>query len=146
MRFHTVIGMTEKNVNRTLAAVLAIAALHVLAIGVALLALGPAGAGVIVPHLVLAVLLPLRAYKLRGGRPKARRILTVVLGIQIVAHATLPGVIAQMPGYAVPIVVLQALSLVCEVAAIVFLWAPGRSGVEIQERGPELVGTVRGHG
>ncbi|WP_433081226.1 hypothetical protein ACQP1P_45450 [Dactylosporangium sp. CA-052675] len=116
--------MTEKNMSRTLAAVLAIAALHVLAIGVTLVALGSAGIGAAVPHLVLAVLLPLRAYKLRGGRPKARRILTLVLGIQILAHAALPGVIAQMPGYAVPIVALQALSLVGEVAAIVFLWAP----------------------
>ncbi|MER7279828.1 hypothetical protein ABT369_35850 [Dactylosporangium sp. NPDC000244] len=116
--------MTEKNMNRTLAAVLAIAALHVLAIGVTLVALGSAGIGAVVPHLVLAVLLPLRAYKLRGGRPKTRRVLTLVLGIQMLAHAALPSVLAQMPGYAVPIVTLQALSLVCEVAAIVFLWAP----------------------
>ncbi|WP_433053147.1 hypothetical protein [Dactylosporangium sp. CS-033363] len=118
--------MTEKNMNRTLAAVLAIAALHVLAIGVTLVALGSAGIGAIVPHLVLAVLLPVRALKLRGGRPKARRILTLVLAIQVVAHVTLPSVIAQMPGYAVPLVALQALSLVCELAAIVFLWAPSR--------------------
>ncbi|WP_433211584.1 hypothetical protein ACQP00_50790 [Dactylosporangium sp. CS-047395] len=118
--------MTEKNMNRTLAAVLAIAALHVLAIGVTLVALGSAGIGAIVPHLVLAVLLPIRALKLRGGRPKARRILTLVLAIQVVAHVTLPSVIAQMPGYAAPIIALQALSLVCELAAIVFLWAPSR--------------------
>ncbi|MFI5915550.1 hypothetical protein [Dactylosporangium sp. NPDC051541] len=136
--------MTEKNMNRTLAAALAIAALHVLAMGVTYLALGSAGAGAVVPHLVLAVLLPLRAYKLRSGRPKARRILTVVLGIQILAHAMLPGVVAQMPGYAVPIITLQALSLVCEVAALVFLWAP--SAVKIQAHEPELVGTVQGHG
>jgi hypothetical protein len=118
--------MTEKNLNRTIAAVLAIAALHVLAIGVTLLALGSAGIGAVVPHLVLAVLLPIRAYKLRGGRPKARRILTFVLAIQILAHATLPGVLAQMPGYSTPIIALQAVSLLFEVGAIVLLWAPAR--------------------
>ncbi|WP_426508492.1 hypothetical protein ACPPVO_58510 [Dactylosporangium sp. McL0621] len=133
--------MTEKNVNRTLAAVLAIAALHVVAIGVTLVALGSAGVGAVVPHLVLAVLLPLRAYKLRSGRPKARRILTVVLAIQIIAHVTLPGVIAQMPGYAAPIVALQALSLVAEVAAMVFLWAPAGAGV-IQGRGNRSVASL----
>src|SRR4051794_23837489 len=109
--------MTEKNMNRTLAAAFAIAALHVLAIGVTVVALGGAAVGTVVPHLVLAVLLPLRALKLRTGRPKARRMLTLVLGIQILGHAMLPSVIAQMPGYAVPIIALQALSLVCEVAA-----------------------------
>jgi hypothetical protein len=50
----------------------------------------------------------------------------LVLAIQVLAHATLPAVLAQMPGYAAPISALQAASLLFEVAAIVLLWAPAR--------------------
>ncbi|MEU7868249.1 hypothetical protein [Dactylosporangium sp. NPDC049140] len=69
------------------------------------------------------------------------RPLAAVLAIQIIAHVTLPGVVTQMPGYAAPIVALQALSLVAEVAAIVFLWAPF-----IQERGTGSVASLQRHG
>jgi hypothetical protein len=78
----------------------------------------------VLPHVVLAILLPLRARRLRSGRPRARVVLTVVLAIQILAHATLPMVLAELPGYGAQVIAVQAVSLVFEIAALVLLWSP----------------------
>lgn len=75
-----------------------------------------------IPHVVLAVLLPLRAWRLRNGRPSSRIVLTVVLGVQLLAHASLPIVLGQLPGYGAWVIAVQAVSLVFEVAALVLLW------------------------
>ena len=76
----------------------------------------------VIPHVVLAILLPRRALRLASGRPSARIVLTVVLGIQVAAHATLPMVLAELPGYGVWIIGLQAVSLVFELVALRLLW------------------------
>jgi hypothetical protein len=75
-----------------------------------------------IPHIVLAVLFPLRAWRLRNGRPSSRIVLTVVLGIQLLAHASLPMVLGELPGYGVWVIAIQAVSLVFEIAALVLLW------------------------
>jgi len=78
----------------------------------------------IIPHVVLAVLLPLRAWRLRGGRRFGQWFLTVVLAIQLAAHASLPIVLAELPGYGAAVIAVQAVSLVFEVAALWLLWTP----------------------
>jgi hypothetical protein len=76
----------------------------------------------VIPHVVLAVLLPLRAWRLRRGRRWTQLFLTVLLAIQVAAHATLPIVLAELPGYGAAVVAVQAVSLVFEVAALGLLW------------------------
>ncbi|GAA4257051.1 hypothetical protein [Dactylosporangium darangshiense] len=121
--------MTEKNMNRAQAVVFGIAALHVVAIAVALLRHAAGGADLVpaalVPHLVLAVLLPVRALKLRTGRPKARVVLTLVLAVQLVAA------VAGVPGYDAWALAIQACSVALEVAALALLWVPGRQQVAL---------------
>jgi hypothetical protein len=121
--------MTEKNMNRAQAVVFGIAALHVVAIAVALLRHAAAGAellpAALVPHLVLAVLLPVRALKLRSGKPKARVVLTIVLAIQLVAA------VAGVPGYDAWTLAIQAGSAALEFAALALLWLPGRQQVAL---------------
>ena len=51
----------------------------------------------VIPHLVLAVLLPVRAWRLRPGRRSTQVVLTVILGLQLAAHASLPIVLAELP-------------------------------------------------
>jgi hypothetical protein len=131
-------------VRRAQVAVVAVAAIHVLAlvlildhrdvIAAAVAAAHPTGDAdaltrsaltqSIVPHVVLALLLPLRAARLRGGRPGTRRFLTAILVIQLLAHATLPIVLAELPGYGGWVIAVQAASLVFEVAALSWLWTP----------------------
>src|SRR3954468_1791249 len=81
-----------------------------------------------IPHIVLAILLPLRALRLRNGRRSSRIILTVVLGIQLLAHASLPVTLSQLPGYGPWVIAVQAFSLVFEVTALVLLWTKESTG------------------
>jgi hypothetical protein len=74
------------------------------------------------PHAILALVLPLRAKRLATGRPSSRIVLTVMLAIQVAAHATLPMVLAELPGYAPWVIGVQAVSLVFELAALRLLW------------------------
>jgi hypothetical protein len=76
----------------------------------------------VVPHVVFAIVLPLCAYRLLTGRSRARTVLTVLLALQIAAHATLAMVLAVLPGYALWVIGVQAFSLVFEVAALWLLW------------------------
>lgn len=130
------------SVRRTQLAIFAVAAIHVLALALvlshrnviagALAASHPgadvdalAGAAVwqaAIPHVVLAILLPLRALRLRNGKRSSRIFVTVALGIQLLAHASLPMTLGELPGYGPWVIAVQALSLVFEVAALVLLW------------------------
>ncbi|WP_433063732.1 hypothetical protein [Dactylosporangium sp. CS-033363] len=78
----------------------------------------------LVPHVIFAVLLPLRALRLTRGRRSGRTVLTAVLTLQIAAHATLPMVTRELPGYGGWIIAVQALSFLFEIAALVYLWSP----------------------
>lgn len=80
-----------------------------------------------VPHVVIPLLLLWRASTLRTGRPRARTVLTVLLGVQVLAHATLPLTLHQLPGYGPAVLAVQAFSLAFEVTALVLLWAPRSS-------------------
>ena len=130
------------NVRRAQFAIAAVAAIHVLALLLVLthqdviagaLAAQHPGADVdtlaeaavwqsAIPHIVLAILLPLRARRLGNGQPKSRIVLTIVLGIQLLAHASLPMVLGELPGYGFAVIAVQAVSLVFEVTALVLLW------------------------
>jgi hypothetical protein len=77
----------------------------------------------VIPHLVLAVVLTVRARALRGGRRRARTLLAVLLGLQMAAHATLPITLHQLPHYAPVVIAIQAASLAFEVAALVLLFS-----------------------
>jgi hypothetical protein len=81
----------------------------------------------VLPHVLIPVLLLWRASGLRTRRPRARIVLTVLLGVQLLAHATLPMTLHQLPGYAPVIIAVQAFSLVFEVAALALLWGPRES-------------------
>jgi hypothetical protein len=78
----------------------------------------------VLPHVLIPVLLLWRASTLRSRRPRARVVLTVLLGVQLLAHASLPITLHQLPGYAPVVLAVQAFSLVFEVAALVLLWGP----------------------
>jgi hypothetical protein len=78
----------------------------------------------VIPHIVMAILLPMRAWRLRRGRRSSRLILTVVLAIQLVAHASLPIVLAELPGYGAAVIAVQGVSLVFELTALWLLWSP----------------------
>jgi hypothetical protein len=130
------------SVRRAQLAIAAVAAIHVLAlilvlthrdvIAGALAAQHPgadadalAGAAVwqaAIPHIVLAILLPLRARRLGNGKRWTRIIVTVVLGVQLLAHATLPMTLSELPGYGGWVIAVQAVSFVFEVAALAQLW------------------------
>jgi hypothetical protein len=147
------------NVRRAQLAVFAVAAIHVLAlllvlmhrdvISAALAAQHPgaeadalAGSAVLqsaLPHVILAILLPLRALRLRNGRRSTRLILTVVLIIQIAAHATLPMVLAELPGYGAWVIAVQAVSLMFEVAALYLLWTRESTAYFTPVRDRELI-------
>lgn len=75
-----------------------------------------------VPHVVLAVVLLWRARALVSRRARSRGILTAVLTLQILAHATLPITVHQLPSFAAAVIAVQATSLVFEVSALVLLW------------------------
>jgi hypothetical protein len=152
-RIPTVIGMTTTAdklpiaLRRTQYAVVVVAAIHVLAlllifthrdvIAASLAARHPQATATeldaltrsallqaVLPHVVLAMLLTLRAWRLRNGRRSGRIALTVMLAIQVAAHASLPIVLAELPGYAAAVIAVQAVSLVFELAALWLLWSP----------------------
>jgi hypothetical protein len=111
-------------------ALLVVAAVHLLAIVLLLVNQAAVAEGTsrtnytgpsqVVVHIVLAVLFALAAAVLprRWGRVAA----TVLLGLQLLAHATLPLVVAMLPAFAAQIVLVQLFSLVFEVAALWLLW------------------------
>ena len=78
----------------------------------------------VVPHVLLVVLLSWRAWRLRSGRPRTRIVVTILLAVQLLAHATLPTVLRMLPGYGGWVTGVQAFSLVFELAALWLLWAP----------------------
>jgi hypothetical protein len=142
------------SIRRTIAAVGVVAAVHVAALALivthrdVIAGALPAGADVgaavqqmVIPHIVLAILLPLRALRLRGGRPRARIVLTIVLMIQIAAHLTLPMVLRELPGYGAWVIAIQGFSLIFEVSALVLLWSAGsRRFFSPAEPAPALAG------
>jgi hypothetical protein len=82
----------------------------------------------LVPHIVLPVVFLARGRALRSGRHRTRTVITVLLGLQLLAHATLPLQLRLFPGYGPWIVGVQAVSLVFEAATLGLLWgtAPAR--------------------
>lgn len=81
----------------------------------------------LIPHIVLPLILTVRGSRLLAGRARGRGLLTTVLVIQVLAHATLPISLHELPGYATPLVAVQAFSLVFEVTALVGLWTTSAS-------------------
>jgi hypothetical protein len=77
----------------------------------------------VVPHVLIPLLLVFRARALKSGRPRARTFLTVLLAIQLLAHASLPVTLHELPGYAVIIIAVQTISLIFELSALWLLWA-----------------------
>jgi len=146
-------------IRRTQYAVFAVAAVHVVAIALLLThrdalhagqpALHP-GADIdaltraallqsLIPHIVLAVVLPIRALRLADRRRRSRVVLTVVMGLQVLAHATVPMAVRELPGYGGWIVAVQAVSLVFEVGALAYLWSPSARAFFRSDRQPEPV-------
>jgi hypothetical protein len=76
----------------------------------------------VVPHILIPLLLIFRARALKSRRPGARTFLTVLLAIQLAAHATLPITLHELPGYTATIVTVQAISLAAELTALYHLW------------------------
>jgi hypothetical protein len=76
----------------------------------------------LVPHIVLPVVFLARGRALRSGRRRARTILTALLGLQLLAHATLPLQLRLFPGYGPWIIGVQVVSLVFEAATLYLLW------------------------
>jgi hypothetical protein len=74
----------------------------------------------VVPHVLIPILLVLRA---RGLKNRRRIFLTVLLGIQLLAHASLPITLHELPGYGAIIIAVQAVSITFELTALWFLWA-----------------------
>ena len=73
----------------------------------------------VIPHILIPILLAIRA---RGLKNRRRVFLTVLLGIQLLAHASLPITLHELPGYGAIIIAVQAVSLVFELTALWFLW------------------------
>lgn len=90
----------------------------------------------VVPHILLPLLLLWRAYRLRQGRPSSRIWITVLLVIQLLAHATLPMVLAVLPGYEGWVIAVQAFSLVFELATLWLLWVPAPMRALFRRRTP----------
>ncbi|MEV6411737.1 hypothetical protein [Kribbella sp. NPDC051718] len=78
--------------------------------------------GVILVHVVALIPL-LLAFRLRTLKAHKRIFLTVLLGIQLLAHASLPITLHELPGYGGAVIAVQAVSLVFEVSALWLLWA-----------------------
>src|SRR6266496_1944639 len=123
-----------RQVGQAALALLGVAAIHLLAM-VLLLAHADevaegmrrtnyAGASPVVTHIVYAVLLVLVALGLTLGRWRRgmRIVVTVLLALQLLAHATLPLVVAILPAHAFEIIAVQVASLAVELAALWLLW------------------------
>lgn len=76
----------------------------------------------LIPHIVLPIVFVTRAPALRSGRRRSRTIITALLGLQLLAHATLPLQLQLFPGYGPWIIGVQAVSLVFEASTIYLLW------------------------
>jgi hypothetical protein len=76
----------------------------------------------LIPHLVLPIVFVIRTRALRSGRRRTRTIITALLGLQLLAHATLPLQLPLFPGYSPWIIGVQAVSLVFEASTICLLW------------------------
>lgn len=74
----------------------------------------------VVPHVLIPLLL---AFRLRSLKAHKRTFLTVLLAIQLLAHASLPITLHELPGYDGAVIAVQAVSLVFEVSALWLLWA-----------------------
>jgi hypothetical protein len=81
----------------------------------------------VVPHVVLAIVLTVRALAVRRGRSRGRGLLTVVLVLQLAAHATFPFQAQMLPTFVGWLVLVQGFSLVFEVSALWLLWRPDAS-------------------
>jgi hypothetical protein len=77
----------------------------------------------LIPHVILPVVFVLRGRRLLEGKGRTRVVITALLGLQLVAHATLPIQLHYVPGYGAWLVAVQAFSLVFELAALWLLWA-----------------------
>jgi hypothetical protein len=75
-----------------------------------------------IPHVVLPIVFVTRARALRSGRRRTRTIITALLGLQLLAHATLPLQLQLFPGYGQWIIAIQAVSLTFEASTIYLLW------------------------
>ena len=75
-------------------------------------------------HVVFGTLFILACVAVRTGRNWLRIVVTVLLVIQVLAHLSLPTLIALLPGEAVAITAVQVISLLFEVAALFLLWRP----------------------
>jgi hypothetical protein len=130
---------TPRTVVLAALGLLGVAVIHVLAMGLLLVNAQEVAEGMrrthyvggspVVTHIVFAVLLVLLAggLALGTGRRWMRIAVTVVLTLQLLAHATLPAVVAILPAHAVEIVAVQAASLVLEIATLWLLWFAGPS-------------------
>lgn len=76
------------------------------------------------PHILVPALLLWLAHRLATARPQVRTRLTIVLVIQVLAHATLPLVLHRLPGYGMSIIAVQTCSLMFEITALTLLWRP----------------------
>jgi hypothetical protein len=76
----------------------------------------------LIPHIVLPIVFVTRARALRSGRRRTRTIITALLGLQLLAHATLPLQLQLFPGYGPWIIGIQAVSLMFEAGTIYLLW------------------------
>jgi hypothetical protein len=81
----------------------------------------------LLPHAILPVVFVLRGRRLLEGRRRTRLIVTFLLGVQLLAHATLPLQLDRLPGYAGWLVAVQSVSLVFELGALWLLWKPQES-------------------
>jgi hypothetical protein len=78
----------------------------------------------LVPHAILPVVLVVRGRRLLAGGRRARLVITILLGVQLAAHATLPLQLERFPGYGPWLIAVQAVSLAFEGAALWLLWRP----------------------
>ena len=76
----------------------------------------------LIPHILLPIVFVARARALRSGRRRTRTIITALLGLQLLAHATLPLQLQLFPGYGPWIIGVQAVSFVFEASTIYLLW------------------------
>ncbi|NEA35646.1 hypothetical protein [Streptomyces sp. SID13031] len=76
-----------------------------------------------IPHVLIPLLLAFRAKALKSRKSRTRIFLTVLLGIQLLAHASLPITLHELPGYGAAVIAVQAVSLVFELSALWLLWA-----------------------
>lgn len=78
----------------------------------------------IVVHVIFGTLFILCAWLIRTGRNWLRLCVTVLLAIELLAHLSLPTIIALLPGEAIATIIVQAISLLFELAALFLLWFP----------------------